>query len=119
MVEVKLGELIMSRDALSRFLRLKLPVKASYRLGRAFQKISTEIEQFERVRLDLIESMGVDAENGGKEIPKDKFDEFRDVLQTLLDETITLEINQVPLEMLEGAEIEVGDVIALHFLFTE
>jgi phosphoribosyl-dephospho-CoA transferase len=119
MIEVKIGDLLGAQDALNRFLELKMPLKASYRLQKAFRLIAGEIETFDKVRIKTVEEYGTVNEQGGREVPPENMDAFRQDIQALLEEVIQLEVHPIPLDMLADVDVQVADVLALHFLFSE
>jgi hypothetical protein len=127
-IRLAVRELLDAQPALQRLGAEKLPIKVAYNLARLMRVIQPELDDFYKQRNDLVKQYGVtrpatDAErtqHGDEvtEVPKDKIEEFRNEINELADEKITLD--REPLKL--GAnfpDISAADIIALGALLAD
>ena len=113
-MKIILNELIGKRAALAKLVSCDIPVLASFKLGKALRVINNELQEFEKVRNDLITKHGTENKKTGNFEVKagtKSMEEFIKELEPLLKEEIELNIEQISVEKLgEKVEFTAGDM---------
>lgn len=119
-MKVSFGKLHTSRDALPILADTKLPIKASYRIGRVLTSYQSEIQIFNKAHIELVQKHGgVEDEQGRMQVPKDRMDAFLPEFEELLSEECEIWGDPIHIDLLGDAEIEPGVLAVLSWLITD
>jgi hypothetical protein len=66
------------------------PLKVSYRIGKMHRKLTTEVADFHKVRLDLMKTLGEEKENGHWVVFPENLEKWTEEIDSLMDEKIVL-----------------------------
>lgn len=115
---MKLGELVMAREALQGLLALELPAAVSYKVARAAQPVLAELRSYEEQRVKLVQQFG---ETDGQQtvVKPDKVAEFNAEMNELLRVDVDLEIRTLDPDLLDNVKIKPADLLLVWFLFGE
>jgi len=121
-----LRDVLALKEALDSFKDVKIPVKASYWLGKIAEHVEREAEAFNRARNKLIQETGQKAKDpAGKEqsdlfnIPPDKIEAFNAEVEELLNEEITIPVGKFSLALFGEVDVPAGAFRGLHKFFSE
>lgn len=125
MVEVKLADIVNSRDVLMRIMNEKLPANISFKLGKAFKAISAELDDVEKERQRLIHDLGepIDPldESKGWQVKKENNPKFHEEFLSILEEKVSVNYDPIPSSVLEKISeqlsISPADMSRVDFLF--
>lgn len=114
-VKLKISELLAKEASLSKLLGAELPAKASYRLGRNLNKINSELENFAKVRNELIKKYGKEDKEGGIAIKPntEAFKKYAAEIEPVMEEEVELELMQVSVDMLGDVKLKPVDMATL------
>lgn len=119
-MKVSFRKLHTSRDALPILANTKLPIKASYRIGRVLTSYQSEIQIFNKAHIELIQKHGgVQDEQGLMQVPKESLPTFLPEFEELLSEECELWGDPIHIDLLGDAEIEPGVLAVLSWLITD
>ncbi|MDP3939821.1 MAG: hypothetical protein Q8R92_17015, partial [Deltaproteobacteria bacterium] len=121
-IEMKLGEIVNSREAIANVLAAKLPIKAAYQLSRIGLELSKEIEAFTAARNAAITSLGTCNEGGAFEIKVThaEYPEFERQMNELLAADVKIDRDPVRMQDLgDKAEVSASDLIVCSKFITE
>lgn len=116
-IELTLKEAIEIWPALDELTKGKeMPAKTSYRLGKIHGKLRDDIDEYEKSRMKLFERLGDhDKEKDSWQIKKENMDEFKEELDQLQEEVITLDgVMKVEFEDIEHLDFKPASIVALE-----
>lgn len=127
---VTLRQLSPLIESLNKFVQVPIPVKYSWRLGKVMKKLQAEIEEFSISRNDLYVKYGDEVEGaeegqpgvgGGKKykVPNENMEVFISEMNDLLEETVEIEFEPVPLSIVEDSSISIADMANLEAFFID
>lgn len=97
-----------------------MPVKGAYRLGRLYAKMLPEFKAIEDRRNAIILDLAKGSMAAVPTVPDDKMDEFRAQWGEIASEEIELDVEPVPVSLLEGPGLFTAqELMALGDLVTE
>ena len=130
MIEVKLSEAISAHRAFTRIGEADMPPTAAYRVGRLIAKLRSEQLAYQDAHVKLLKSKGGESVGGGAAPPpepvreKDEADdafaareaaykatmvEIADELVTLMEQTVKIDYDPIPLKLFEKTEPDPSD----------
>ena len=139
-MKIKLGQLYGMHEALALLRNQKLPIKGKYWVGKNFKKVAKEYGEAEESRQAIIEKYCAKDTDGkairlfiedtrfrdkeykaGDRVPegfsgKFRYDvtpdpEFVKEYNELMEIEVDLDVTPIPIDFLDGAEIESGDIM--------
>lgn len=118
---MKLGELVIAQQALTRLLALDFPAAVSYKIARAARPVQAELQNYEQERIKLVRRLGEDNGEGQIIVLPDKTAGFNEEMGALLNEDVELKIRTVDPCIFDKTDIKVrpGDLMLMWFLFEE
>ena len=104
-MKLTLKQIFEASSALARLGSEKLPVKMAYTIGRNIQKLKPELENFDKIRDDLIKNKyGVKNDEGNFEISAKNREKFVDEINVLQALEVEVDIWVVKLSELEALQ---------------
>lgn len=121
-ITITLRQLLDAQPALQRLSSEKLPIKLAYNVARLIRVLQPELDDFFKQRNELVLRYGYTrpsteeeraAGQGDEvtEVPKDKMVEFRETIDDVVNEKIT--IDREPLKLDGFPNTSVADILAL------
>ena len=122
MIELTIQQLINCSEILKKLLNMSFPVYTSYKIMRIAREVEKEYNFYSKTREALIqkytekteEGQPITDENGNYKIILEKAQEFSDEYQKMLDTSLQLLIEPIPLEELEKIELTPYEIIQLE-----
>ena len=120
-MQLKLSQLVSSAEPLSRLSRLGLKPRIALRVKRVLRAVQPELDDYNKVRVELLEKHGYKATDGKQYLFEKPENEaaFMAELNDATSEEVTLEIKTLTLDELGDVEISGGDLLALDWLIFE
>lgn len=118
---MQLGQLIESKDALSRLAQEPLPAKTAYKLHKALKLIETEFEHYQKALAKLLERYGEShptTQEPRISAQSPNWEAFQNEYQELLQTPVKLELPTLSIEELT-CNLRAIDLVALEYLITE
>ena len=104
---MKLSKILEISGALNVLANTKLPAKASYRVAKAINLITSELKVYDQARVKLAEELGTKSEDGSRfDFADDAAKSFNDQIQALLEEEVDITLPTVTPDELGAIEIE-------------
>lgn len=120
MIEVKLSDIINAAPALWRIGEAKLPAKAAWRTSRLMAKLFAEAKHYEKVRLERFKLLGATTDGGQNyTVPAEKMPELNKQLAAILDETVKIDYEALPLSLFANVELAPADLAAAEKFFID
>jgi len=125
-LDITLKELSAIISSLNSFVQVPIPAKYSWRLGRVMKKLQVEVESFTDQRSKLFEKYGEEVESESEEkkmqgvqfkIKAEHMDVFTKELNDLLQETIEIEFDPIPISLIEDSNMTIADMVNLDVFF--
>lgn len=119
-MKIKLDEIVKNAESLTNLLKVKFPVKISYRLVRIADKVSKELETFYKSKQDLLEKYGKKEEKDGKQFYSFEAEQaklFTKELEDLLSLEVELDFELIKLS--EVGELDIEPALLVSYIFTE
>jgi predicted glycosyl hydrolase (DUF1957 family) len=102
-VKIKLLDILNSKEVLGEMGKKKdFDGLTSYKVARNIRNINIELENFEKVKTELIRKYGEKKENGSIEVLESNKDEYLKQLSEILQEEINIDVMQISPEKLFG-----------------
>lgn len=121
MMKLKLSQIVNGYSALMAVGTEKLPIKSAYRLQRNMRMLKPEAEQFEKTRVDLIQTKyGVkDKKDESFSVPPERLSAFHKQLEEVLSVEIEVDVQGIPIdELSDQFQISPVALMALDWMFT-
>ena len=107
---MKLGELMLAKDALKKILNFNLPIKLSYELSKMTDVFYEEVGRIDNFRGKLLEKYGVPMEDGNVHIKPESKEDFISEYNELLDQEYTGTVITTPLGTLLETNVELTPI---------
>jgi hypothetical protein len=99
---------------------MKLPVKASFRVGTALTAIKPVMENFEKSRMGLFEQFGIlDEKQQTYSVPDAKLPDFNKQFAALIEEDCAVTLPKIKLSEMGDVSIEPHHLAALADMFVD
>jgi hypothetical protein len=118
-MKIKLEKVWDSQVALQTVQDLRLPIKMSYWLGRNIQRLSSEIKDIDKKRVELVKKYGVENEQHQFNVTPENKDKFVKEFEELLSEEVEIDIKQYTIEEFGNAQLSPEVCIAIEFMIKE
>ena len=118
-------ELVFMKKALANFLSTKIPASTAFKTISLAKAADDTLRSLEERRGSLIKSFGAINEEKSEEgnevwsIPGDKQKEFDELLNAILEETVDVDFEPIPISELGAATIATADMVVMEKMFTE
>jgi hypothetical protein len=115
-MNIKGSELQQATNALMRIMTKPMQFKFTYRLTRTADKLQSAFKDLDKRRIVLVKEFGVkDEAKGTVSVPPDKIEIFQAAFDKILAETIVIDIDPIPLDLLKEANIDISavDLVAI------
>jgi len=103
---LKLLTLVDAKNAFALLGNEKLPYKLSWMIQRAIRKVTSELQEYEKINLELCIKYGVEQEPKGSGIwrllPENNI-VYQNEIKPILDEEVEIDINPIPLSLFDFA----------------
>src|SRR6266849_2778635 len=110
---VTLKQIINAKDALYRLANLKLPIKKAYTITKLINKLEVELNNFNKLHIQLIEKYGdKDHFNGVTTVKDENKEDFTKEYEELGNVEVTIDLNKI--ELSEDLEISPLDLLLLE-----
>lgn len=117
-MKLAIKDLINSKEALQKLFSENLPVKTSYRLGRAIKHINSELKDFEDKRIELLKKYG-DVVDDKISVKAENMESFTKDINDLLQVELDLAFEPVAIDEIKDAKLSAIDMANLEkFIFT-
>lgn len=115
------SELVSMRDTMQKLFEIKLPIDVAFSMALHFlNPVNVEFEKFEERRFELFKVYGEENENGQMTVKPENLELFSEKLNALLNETMSLMIQKIKLNDLDGrVELTAIEVSHLEKVLTE
>lgn len=113
MVKVSLKDLREASGSLNKILGAEIEFRLSYRLRRIADKVLSEMKQFEKFRLEMVEKYGEkDKVTGQIEVKPNspKMGLFKTELEKVLDDEVELNVQLIPIDLIEKSNIKLSAI---------
>ncbi len=111
--KLTLGGLQLCSTPLQSLTQVKLPVKNSYWLIKTIDRIGKELDNSEKLRVELIKKFGeeVEGNKGNFQVKKENIQEFnKEFIELLNIEIEDFNINPIKMETLEKTNVELTSI---------
>ena len=107
---MKLGELMLAKDALKKILSSNLPIKNAYELSKMTDTFFEEVGHIDNFRSKLLEKYGTPVADGNIHIKPECKDDFLSEYNELLDQEYTGEVIQTHINTLLDTNVELTPI---------
>ena len=122
MIELKIGDLLNATEALQNLAKKELKARLALSISRILKNAEGEIQNFNETRMNLIQKYGekdesgelVTTDDGNCKIPNENMQIFHSELNELLDATIEINANKIPLDALDALDFTPKDMVMLE-----
>lgn len=122
MINVKISELLNSTETLQKLSQKDFKAKLAWSVARLLKAADSEIQDFNKTRMNLIEKYGEKDENGelvtdekgNCKIEDDMIAEFTSELNELINTEVEINANKIDIELLEDINFTPSDMTALE-----
>jgi len=105
-MKVKLGTIKGAQSGFIAIMQAQMPIKLAYAVSRNLKKIASEMEDVEKVRMDLIRKYGApDEKSGGMQVTKENMEVFEKEYGDVLANEVELDLWKLPLSKLSDAGV--------------
>ncbi len=111
--KLTLGGLQLCSVPLQSLTQVKLPVKNSYWLNKTIDRIGRELDDYEKLRVDLIKKYGeeVEGNEGNFQVKKENVQDFnKEFIELLNIEIEDFKFTPISLETLEKSTVELTSI---------
>lgn len=118
-MEITIGELREAQGALVKILITEQPFKLAYRLKKIVGKLEVELKEIEAVRVKMVEKYGKVQSDGGLKVTDENLETFNKEMKEINETQTSLDIQPIPLELLEGVRLSPLEVMRLEKFIEE
>lgn len=118
-MKLSVRELAGAEKGLMEIGNLSLPTRISFKIARIIKKLTPELENFHKVKNDIVKKYGETKDGEQYTIPKENVEKAQSDVDDLLKEEIEVDIKPVLLSELEGASISPLILNSLDKIITE
>lgn len=109
MITIKLADAVNSVESLNEIVKTKLPIKASYNIGRIIKKLAPEIQAYEEKKNELLKELGTPGEEKENRISytftPENAKTYTEKMKELLEVDVNLDFNKIKISELGEATI--------------
>lgn len=124
MIQVKIGELLNSTEALQKLAGTELKAKLAWQVGRILKAAEAEIQSFNETRMNLIKKYGEKDENGelvtdeqgNCKIVEGDINEFSNELNDLINSEVEISGNKIKIDDLDKVDFTPAEMAQLEIL---
>lgn len=103
---MKLKDALELYPALASFSKIKLPIKAAYRIGRCINALEPEVKAFEERRNALLRELGKPMEAGDAYQLGENVKQFNEQMEELANEEVEVKLWTIKLPEIAAIEVE-------------
>ena len=118
-MELTIGELRNARIALLKIATTDQPFKLAYRLRKIAKVVDKEVQEIEEVRLEKVKKYGKARADGQLEVTGENLETFHKEMKEINETQTTLDVQPIPLELLEGVRLSPLEVMRLEKFIEE
>lgn len=118
-MELTIGELREAQGALVKILTTEQPFKLAYRLKKIARILEAELKEMEEVRIEKVKKYGKVLPRGGFQVTEGNSEIFNKEMKEINDTKINLDIQPIPLDLLEGIKLSPQEVVQLEKFIEE
>lgn len=128
MIKIKVSDLLNATETLQKLSQKELKAKLALSIARLLKEAEREIQNFNEVRMNLINKYGekdekgelITDDKGNCKIIPDGIETFSKELNDLVTTDVEINANKLKLDDLENLDFTPGDMVALEpFIETE
>lgn len=105
-MKLKVKQIVQSQNAIQVLNGEKLPLKLAWRFQRNIRKITTELEDFNKVNFELVKKYGKENEPNGSgtwELLKENVTAYDEEIRPILDDEVEIDVQPIPLSLFDFA----------------
>ena len=122
MIELKVGELVNSTEALQKLSQKELKAKLAWQVSKLLKAADKELQEFNEARMNLIKKYGEKDENGelitddkgNCKIPEEVTVDFSNELNDLVEAEIEINANKIKIDDLENIDFTPNEMNILE-----
>jgi len=118
-MNVQVGKVVASVEALQRLVAEKVPALTAFKLARITRQVETVIGDFEKARIGLVKQYGEPQEDGSATVKPENIPAFQAEFSQLIESEVALEFEPVKLESLGDIQLTTADMLALDYMLAE
>ena len=124
MIQVKIGELLNSTEALQKLAGTELKAKLAWQVGRILKAAEAEIQSFNETRMNLIKKYGekdekgelVTDDKGNCKIVESGINDFSNELNDLINSEVEISGNKIKIDDLDKVDFTPAEMAQLEIL---
>ena len=109
-MKIKLDEIVNSAELINELQKVNLPVKVSYRIKRFIDKISPDLKEFNKKRVEILNKyckLSADGKSYDVSVLSDeKKIELNSKLKDIIDKELDIDFDKIKIEDLGDSKIE-------------
>lgn len=105
-MKIKLNDIVNDYSKFTELTEIKLPLKTSYKIQKANDKIMSEVKQFFKQKDKIVQEYGEENDQGGFSVKPENKETFKKEINDLLELEVDLDIEKVKIEELGDIQIE-------------
>ena len=122
MINVKVGELINSTEALQKLSQKELKAKLAWQVSKLLKAADKELQEFNETRMSLIKKYGekdeagelITDDKGNCKIPEDSAVNFSNELNELVEAEIEINANKIKIDDLDNIDFTPNEMNMLE-----
>ncbi|MDC4243481.1 hypothetical protein [Clostridium perfringens] len=126
MVKMTNKEILEKVNVLGEVSSRKLPVKASYAIGKNITKVERELKHYNKERQKLIEEYCLKEDDGTLKITDGNYDidparlkDFNKEIDELQEIEVEMDIHKFNIELLNGYEMTASEMMCIDFMLED
>lgn len=127
MIEVKLVTIVNGMDVLKKLSESKIRGRTAYKIAKILKKIDEEYNLFNDARIKLIREFAkkdesgepITDDQGNVSISEEEIATFNEEINKLLDTTVSIEMDKIPLDELAEIDFTPSEMIAIESFIEE
>lgn len=112
-----LGEIRGMKDPLVALIDKEIPIKAAWKLNRLIKAFDKELGEIEEFRVNLVQKLGVQDEEGQIMVPQEKMKEFVAEFNELLNQEVDIEFDSIDVDVFGDISVSAKDMLLLEKIF--
>jgi hypothetical protein len=105
-MKVRLATIKTAQQGFAAIAQAALPIKVSYAVMKNLKKLVSELEDMEKVRVDLVKKYGVDDGKGIFNVTKENIDTFEKEYAEFLAQEVELDIWKIPFSKISESTVK-------------
>lgn len=118
-MKVQLRQVKEAENVLAKILTFQMEPKLAYRMSKIAKKLVGLSRDIEKRRIALVELFGAQKDDGTKEVPKEKTEEFQKKFDEYLEGSVEIEGEQIPFALLKSIKLSAYDIAMAEPFITE